>query len=189
MSVPSKAYIVQLVQVQREVGLAVASEPSPAPDGVICHREARGMGIPSHNASEGIEPRNTCRVGGRYCSFSRRQNSHNRYWRDCASPTGSETVARYQMDNIGTWESHNAPERVWVAKSEEGKAMQMTLWQSDKPIVAMKSRNWDGAKGLTGRPLEWDTTVRLRNEARLLTKLKSNDLFDRRQRGFSHRAV
>jgi len=102
---------------------------------------------------------------------------------------GLLTVARYQMDNIGTWESHNVPERVWVAKSEEGKAMQMTLWQSDKPIVAMKSRNWDGAKGLTGRPLEWDTTVRLRNEARLLTKLKSNDLFDRRQRGFSHRAV
>ena len=89
LSVPSKAYIIQLVQVQLEERLAIASEPSPALDGVIYHREARRMGIPSHTVREGIEPRNYCRVSSRYCSFSRRQNSHNHYWRDYASPTGS----------------------------------------------------------------------------------------------------
>ena len=50
----------------------------------------------------------------------------------------------------------------------------MTLWQSDKPIVAMKSRNGDGAKGLTG--MRWgdrDTTSALRGGYRLSTKLSS----------------
>ncbi|MEO0106577.1 MAG: hypothetical protein ABIL70_01705 [candidate division WOR-3 bacterium] len=72
---------------------------------------------------------------------------------------GSETVASYQMERLGTWESHNVPEKVWVAgqasiayKPEEGEAIQMTLWQSDKPIVARKQSNVCGAKGLTGRP-------------------------------------
>jgi hypothetical protein len=45
-------------------------------------------------------------------------------------------------------------------KPEEGKAIQMALWQSDKPIVAMKSRNGDGAKGFTGRGRTLKTKVR-----------------------------
>jgi len=48
----------------------------------------------------------------------------------------------------------------------------MTLWQSDKPIVAMKQSNVCGAKGLTRRPLEGDTTARLGTEVRLSTKPK-----------------
>jgi hypothetical protein len=74
--------------------------------------------------------------------------------RDCERLAGGlKTVARYQKDRLGTRESHSAPNRVWITKSEKDKAVQMALWQSDKPIVAMKSsplcRGLDGAKGLT----------------------------------------
>jgi len=56
---------------------------------------------------------------------------------------------------------------------EYGRVIQMTLWQSDKPIVAVKSLNGDGAKGLTG--MRWedrDTTARLGTGVRLSTKPK-----------------
>ena len=98
--------------------------------------------------------------------------------RGCESPTGSETSARYQRDRLGTRESHNVSAKKYrgygLFKPEQGKVIQMTLWQSDKPIVAMKSRNGDGAKGLTG--MRWgdrDTTSALRGGYRLSTKLSS----------------
>jgi len=96
--------------------------------------------------------------------------------RGCKIPTGSETPARYQKDRLGTRESHNVSvvERYGLSKSGNGKVIQMTLWQSDKPIVVMKSRNGDGAKGLTGvRRGDRDTTSTLRGGYRLSTKLSS----------------
>lgn len=96
--------------------------------------------------------------------------------RGCKIPTGSETPARYQKDRLGTRESHNVSvvERYGLFKSGNGKVIQMTLWQSDKPIVVMKSRNGDGAKGLTGvRRGDRDTTSTLRGGYRLSTKLSS----------------
>jgi sirohydrochlorin ferrochelatase len=55
----------------------------------------------------------------------------------------------------------------------------MALWQSDKPIVAMKSCNEDEAKGVT-RMQETlrDTSSRLRTGDKTLTKIKSSDLQD-----------
>ena len=99
-----------------------------------------------------------------------RQNSHNRYWRGCASPTGSETVARYQVDSVGTREARNAPIRAWVTKPIDGKASQMALWESDQPIVVMRQGNACGAKGLAGRPWSGDTSSRLRAGYRKSTK-------------------
>jgi hypothetical protein len=100
--------------------------------------------------------------------------------RDCERLAGGlKTVARYQKDRLGTRESHSAPSRVWIAKSKKDKAVQMALWQSDKPIVAMKSGNGDGAKGLT--EMRWDlrdTSSRLRTGDKTLTKIKSSDLQD-----------
>jgi hypothetical protein len=105
------------------------------------------------------------------------------------TPTGSKTVARYQRDCIGTWESHNVFAKMcggyWFFKSEEDEITQMTLWQSDKSIVALKSRNGDGAKGLTERPLEGDTTASLRPGERLSTKPNPMTCLDRKQGGFS----
>jgi len=87
---------------------------------------------------------------------------------------GSETVARYQTDKPGTRETHDALDRVWAAKSRKDEAAQTALWESDKPIVAMKPVNAGGAKGLTGmrRDLR-DRTAGLRTGARFSTKLKS----------------
>jgi group II intron reverse transcriptase/maturase len=96
--------------------------------------------------------------------------------RGYACPTGFRPVASYQKERLGTWESHNVLTRkcgeYGLPSLEYGKVIQMTLWQSDKPIVAMKSLNGDGAKGLTG--MRWgdrDTTSALRGGQRLSTKL------------------
>jgi len=170
MSAPSKTYIIQLVQVQPEGRLAIASELKPAPGRVIYHREARGMGHWATTQVKGLSPEITIISVADVVHLCGRQNSHNRYWQGYASPTGSETVARCQMDGIGTRETHSVPEGVWVTKLEESKAIQMTLWESDKPIVVMKQSNVCGAKGFTGRPLEGDTTVSLRPGVQLSTK-------------------
>ena len=44
MTAPSEAHIIQLAKIQSEESLAPCSELNAAPDGVTCHREARGMG-------------------------------------------------------------------------------------------------------------------------------------------------
>ena len=70
-----------------------------------------------------------------------RRNSRNRDRRGYASPTGSETVARYQKDNMGTREARSAPVRVWGSKPETGKLSQMALWESDQLIAVRKQGN------------------------------------------------
>ncbi len=88
----------------------------------------------------------------------------------------ADTVARYKMDRLGTRESHNVSAKGGYAlfKSEKDKISQMALWQSDKPIVAMKQSNVCGAKEFTEMRLDLtDTTARLGTGAQLSTKLKS----------------
>ena len=87
---------------------------------------------------------------------------------------GSETVARYQTERPGTRETPNVLKRVRPAKSQKGKVVQMTLWESDKPIVARKPVKAGGAKGLTSKRRDLrDRTAGLRTGARFSTKLKS----------------
>lgn len=43
---------------------------------------------------------------------------------------------------------------------KQNEVTQMALWQSDKPIVVLKSRNGAGAKKLTGRGRTLKTKVR-----------------------------
>ncbi|MDI6739501.1 MAG: hypothetical protein QME74_03960 [Candidatus Edwardsbacteria bacterium] len=71
--------------------------------------------------------------------------------RGCKNPTGSETVARYQKECIGTWETQCIPEKVCNDKPENGEEMQKVHWESDQLIVAMKQGNACGAKGLAGK--------------------------------------
>ena len=55
------------------------------------------------------------------------------------SPTGSKTVAQYQMDNMGTLEAGNIPHyEVCNVKPMNGKIVQMTLCESDQFIVPLK---------------------------------------------------
>ena len=91
------------------------------------------------------------------------------------SPTGSEAVARYQMDRLGTREAHSVPRYgVWATKPIDSKAVQMTLWESDQSIVPKKPRNGGRGKGLAG--MRWDgreTSSTLTGGLRMSTKLSS----------------
>ena len=155
MSAPSKAYAIQLVKIQPVERLATTSELNFAPSSVTNCREAKGMGYWAATQVKGLSSEISYHVGGRYCSLSRRQNSHNCYWRGYASPTESETVARYQKDSMGTRETqsvfHNG---VCDNKPMNGELFQKALWESDQLIVVMKRGNARGAKGLAGRLLE-----------------------------------
>ena len=172
MSAPSEAYAIQLAKIQPEGRLATSSELNPAPGGVTCHREARRMGYRAATQVKGLSPEIPVMSEADAVHLSGRQYSHNRYWRGYANPTGSETAARYQRERVGTREAHNIPLWVWVVKPLEGKAGQMVLWESDQSIVVRKQGNACGAKGLAGRPVEGDTTSRLRTGQRLSTKPK-----------------
>jgi group II intron reverse transcriptase/maturase len=83
-------------------------------------------------------------------------------------------VARYQRDNVGTRETQSVPQRVCNTKPMNGKALQMTLWESDQPIVPRKQGNACGGKGLA--EVRWDgrdTSSTLRGGQRMSTKLSS----------------
>jgi len=68
------------------------------------------------------------------------------------SPAGSQTVAWYQMEIMGTREAQYALPGVGVCviKPINGKIPQMAYWESDSPIVLMKQGNSCGGKGRTG---------------------------------------
>jgi hypothetical protein len=171
MSAPREACNVQLVEIQNGERLAITPEQTFAPDRATCLREAKGEGYRATTQVKELSPEINHRVGGRYCSFSRRQNSYSREWQGCASPTGSETVALYQKDIAGTWENQRIPDMVCENKPENGKYSQMKRWWSDKPIVARKFLNGNGAKGLTERILDEATTARLRTGEQLVIDL------------------
>ena len=66
------------------------------------------------------------------------------------SPTGSQTVAWYQTEIMGTRETHYALLKgVCSVKPINGKMAQMAYWESDQFIVLMKQGNACGGKGLT----------------------------------------
>nr|QNO41922.1 hypothetical protein KBJIOONF_00008 [Methanosarcinales archaeon ANME-2c ERB4] len=74
-----------------------------------------------------------------------------------ASPAGSQTVAWYQMETMGTRETQCAllvmELGVCDIKPMNGKIPQMAYWESDQPIVPLKQGNSCGGKGLTVEPL------------------------------------
>lgn len=76
---------------------------------------------------------------------------------------------------MGTRETRRVPRGgVWTAKPIDGKAAQMTLWESDQPIVPMKPRNGGRGKGLAAVPWDGrDTSSTHRGGQRKSTKLSS----------------
>jgi len=72
------------------------------------------------------------------------------------SPAGSQTVAWYQMEIMGTREAQYAlfalltVAGVCDIKPIDGKIPQMAYWESDQLIVPLKQGNSCGGKGLTG---------------------------------------
>jgi len=172
MSAPSKAYTIQLVKIQPEGRLAASSELNPAPSGVTYYREARRMGYRAATQVKGLSPEITIVSEADAIHVSGRRYSHNRNWRGYANPTGSETVARYQKESVGTREAQCISQGFEICddKPINGKESQMMHWESDQPIVVRKQGNACGAKGLAGRPMAGDTTSRLRTGQRLSTK-------------------
>ncbi|CAD7767255.1 MAG: hypothetical protein DNFNHJIP_00663 [Candidatus Argoarchaeum ethanivorans] len=72
------------------------------------------------------------------------------------SPAGSQTVAWYQMETMGTRETQYALPNPHIGtgvcgvKPIDGKIPQMAYWESDQFIVPLKQGNACGGKGLTG---------------------------------------
>ena len=154
-----------LVKVRPEERLATTSELNPAPSLVTGCGEARGMGYWAATQVKGLSPEMfsvsaadavLIAEGSTLIAVSPNLQSWNRAgspgtWRGDASPTGSETVARYHRDSLGTREAPCALlTGVCPIKPINDKIVQMALGESDQLIVPKKQGNAGGGKGLAG---------------------------------------
>jgi hypothetical protein len=187
MSVPSKIHNSQLVKIQPEKRLAATSELNLAFCLVTGCGEARGMGYWAATQVKGLSPEIhviseadvvQLTEGSTLTAVSPNLQSWNiagsaGTWRGDGSPAGSETVARYQMDIMGTREAQSVPlTGVCPIKPINGKMVQTTLWESDQFIVPLKRGNARGGMGLAGA--RWtgrDTPAIPRDGREVSTKL------------------
>ena len=168
MSVPSKIHNSQLVQIQPEERLAATSELNLAFCLVTGSGEAKGMGYWAATQVKGLSPEIFIvpeadvvhlTEGSTLIADSPNLQSWNitgssGTWRGDESPAGSETVARYQMDIMGTREGQSVLlTGVCAIKPINGKIVQTTLWESDQLIVPLKRANAREGKGLAVEPL------------------------------------
>ena len=166
MSVPSKVHNSQLVKIQPEERLAATSELNLASSLVTGCGEARGMGYWAATQVKGLSTEIFVvpeadvvhlTEGSTLIADSPNLQSWNitgssGTWRGDESPAGSETVARYQMDIMGTREGQSVLlTGVCPIKPINGKIVQTTLWESDQFIVPVKRGNACGGKGLVQR--------------------------------------
>jgi hypothetical protein len=102
MGVPSKIHNIQLVQIQPEERLAATSELNLASCLVTGCGEAKGMGYWAATQVKGLSPEIHVVSVADVVHVTEGSilvtASLNRTWRGDESLTGSETVARYQMD-------------------------------------------------------------------------------------------
>ncbi len=156
------------MKIQPEERLATSSELNPASCLVTGCGEARGMGYWAATQVKGFsheiyvvsmvdvvhltEDSTLTAVSPNLQSWNIAGSAGT--WRGDESSAGSETVARYQMDIMGTRESQSVLlTGVCNVKPINGKILQMTLWGSDQLIVPMKQGNAYGGKGLAVEPL------------------------------------
>jgi hypothetical protein len=168
MSVPSKIHNSQLVKIQPEERLAATSELNLAFCLVTGCCEAKGMGYWAATQVKGLSPEihvvsmvdvvhltedsTLTAVSPNLQSWNIAGSAGT--WRGDESSTGSEIVAQYQMDIMGTRKSQSVLlTGVGNVKPINGKILQMTLWGSDQLIVPVKRGNTCGGKGLAVEPL------------------------------------
>jgi hypothetical protein len=166
MSVPSKIHNIQLVQIQPEERVATTSELNLAFCLVTGSGEARGMGYWAATQVKGLSheifivPEADVvhlTEGSPLIADSPNLQSWNvagssGTWRGDESPAGSEIVARYQTDIMGTREGQSVLlTGVCVIKPIDGKIVQMTLWPNQFMVPA-KRGNACGGKGLAVEP-------------------------------------
>jgi retron-type reverse transcriptase len=189
MGAPSKVHDIQLVKIQPEERLATAPELNLASSLVTDCDEARGRGYWAATQVKGLSPEmllmseadvvhrtegsTLVTVSPELWSWNRAVSSE--IWRGGESPTGSETVARYQMDSMGTREARGVLlNEVCGIKPMNGEIVQKTLWESDQLIVPKKQGNACGGKGRAGvRCVDRDTPSTLRGGRGVSTKLSA----------------
>jgi hypothetical protein len=142
MSVPSKVHAIPLLKIQPEERLAATLELNPAPSLVTGCGEAKGMGYCAATQAKGSSPEIIIVSVADVAHVTEGCTRFTVNWRGDESLTGSETVTRYQMDSMGTWE---APDvlltGVCPIKPINGKMIiQTALWESDQFIVQIKVR-------------------------------------------------
>jgi hypothetical protein len=168
MSAPSKIHNIPLVKIQPEERLAATSELNPAPSLVTGCCEARGMGYWAATQVKVLSPEITnvsvvdvvhLTEDSTFITINPNLQSWNiaessGMLQGDVSPTGSEAVARYQTDIVGTREAQSVLlNGVCVIKPIDGKIVQTTLWESDQLIVPVKRGNARRGKGLAVEPL------------------------------------
>jgi len=111
----------------------------------------------SHNASEGIEPRNmTNRIGPRVTPFgSQKRCTRNG---ECASDVpGSESMAGHSMIHSGTWEGHIVPNSEASNKSKRQRrkygdmALGLTHSRGVNGVMPIESQEPGTLEGVSGK--------------------------------------
>jgi len=117
MSVPSKIHNIQLVKIQPEERLAAASELNLAPSLVTGCCEAKGTGYWAATQVKGLSPEITNVSVVDVVHMTEDSTLIAVTGQGDESPTGSKTVARYQMDSMGTRETQSVLLREYVLSS------------------------------------------------------------------------
>ncbi|MGB3459722.1 MAG: hypothetical protein WBB08_10640 [Halobacteriota archaeon] len=149
---------IQLVKIQPEERLAATSELNLASCLVTGCGEARGMGYWAATQVKGLSHDIFIVPEADVVLLTEDStliaDSPNGTWQGDESLTGSETVARYHMDIMGTQEGQNVRlAGVCPIKPMNGKIVQTTLWELDQFIVPLKRGNAREGKGLAVEPL------------------------------------
>jgi len=97
---------------------------------------------------KGFSPEIIHYVGGRYCSYSSRQNSHSHYGQGYESPTGSKTVSRCQEESMMNSGGPVQSRSDCTIKPIDGKIAHNMYRQSDYPIVSGKPVKAGREKGV-----------------------------------------
>ena len=177
---------IQLVKIQPEERLAASSELNLAPSLVTGCGEARGMGYWAATQVKGFSHEIFIVPEADVVLLTEGStliaDSLIGTWQGDASPAGSKTVARYQMDIMETRETQSVLlTGVCPIKPINGKIVQTTLRESDQFIVPEKQGNACRGKGLAGA--RWtgrDTPSIPKDEREVSTKLWSITLRERR---------
>ncbi len=158
----AKFIISSLVKIQPEEGLATTSEQNLASCLVTGCGEARGMGYWAVTQVKGLSPEIFFVPEADVVVLTEGStliaNSLIGTWQGDASPAGSETVARYQMDIMGTRETQSVLlTGVCAVKPINGKIAQTTHWESDQfieyrrsRVMPVEGRDWQERDGPAG---------------------------------------
>ena len=142
MRMPSKIHTISWVNIQPEERLATTSELNLASSLVTGCGEARGKGYWAATQVKGLSPEIFVVPEADVVHLTEGStliaDRPTWTWQGGESPAGSETVARYQMDRMGTRETQRVlPRGVCAIKPVNGKMVQTTLWELRSVLIKL----------------------------------------------------